>query len=97
MTNISKKEIKHTTIMPPIHVRYIFKKVHYHAARVLIVPLNDACRTTIFLTCSVKALISIMQACDSLIGNVGGEHISTAKVCSILISVFLIIQYMLAL
>lgn len=38
-----------------------------------------------------------MQACDSLIGNVGGEHISTAKVFSILILIFfLIIQYILA-
>lgn len=49
------------------------KKVQWHAARVLIEPLNDARRTTVFLTCSVKALISIMQACDSLMGDVGGE------------------------
>lgn len=38
-----------------------------------------------------------MQACDSLMGNVGGKHISTAKVFSILILIFLIIQYMLPL
>lgn len=66
--------------MQPIQVRFpphTHKKketnVQWHAARVLIEPLNDARITTVFLTCSVKALISIMQACDSLMGDVGGE------------------------
>lgn len=49
---------------------------------VLIVPLNEW-RSSVFLTRSVKACLSITQDCESLIGNVGGEHISKAKVFSV--------------
>lgn len=50
------------------------KKVQCLAAHVLTEPLNDAGRKTISLT-----LVSITPACDSLMGDVGGEHVSTAK------------------